>query len=72
MNHSTCAKFEQKWCQNSSFSSKATPCVEHPPYAPDLAPHDFFFIPKVKSALKGTRFASVKAVEVKQLSFSNS
>ena len=30
--------------------------LEHPLYSPDLAPCDFFLFPKIKSALKGTRF----------------
>ncbi|GFU31177.1 putative mariner transposase [Trichonephila clavipes] len=38
--------------------------LEHAPYAPDLAPCDFFF-PKIKSALKGTRFESMEAVKQK-------
>jgi hypothetical protein len=30
--------------------------MEHPHYSPDLAPSNFWFIPKTKSALKGQRF----------------
>ena len=41
------------------------PVMEHPPYSPDLAPCDFFLIPKIKSALKGTRFESADAVKAK-------
>ena len=41
------------------------PILDHPPYSPDLAPCDFFPFPKVKSALKGTRFESVEAVKEK-------
>ncbi|PNF30316.1 hypothetical protein B7P43_G15022 [Cryptotermes secundus] len=41
------------------------PVMEHPPYSPDLAPCDFFLFPKIKSALKGTRFESVDAVKAK-------
>ncbi|KAG5309233.1 GVQW3 protein, partial [Acromyrmex insinuator] len=37
----------------------------HPPYSSDLAPYDFYLFPKVKSALKGTRFESVEAVKEK-------
>lgn len=40
--------------------------MEHPPYSPDLAPCDFFFFPKVKFALKGTRFESVDTVKKKR------
>jgi histone-lysine N-methyltransferase SETMAR len=41
------------------------PVLEHPPYSPDLAPCDFYLFPKVKSALKGTRFETVEAVKEK-------
>ena len=34
----------------------------------DLAPCDFYLVPKVKFALKGTRFESVKAVQEKAAS----
>ncbi|EFN73943.1 hypothetical protein EAG_11882, partial [Camponotus floridanus] len=29
---------------------------EQPPYSPDLAPCDFFFFPKLKLPLRGSRF----------------
>ena len=48
------------------------PVMEHPPYSPDLAPCDFFLFPKVKSALKGTRFESVEAVKAKVTELLNS
>ena len=49
-----------------SFLAKhGIPVLEHPPYSPDLAPCDFFLFPKVKSALKGTRFETVEAVKEK-------
>jgi len=41
------------------------PVMEHPLYSPDLAPCDIFLFPKIKSALKGTRFESVDAVKAK-------
>lgn len=41
------------------------PVLRHAPYSPDLAPCDFYLFPKVKSALKGTRFESVEAVKEK-------
>lgn len=41
------------------------PVLGHPSYLPDLAPCDFFLFPKVKSALKGTRFQTVEAVKEK-------
>jgi len=43
----------------------------HPPYSPDLAPLDFFLFPKIKSALKGTRFESADAVKAKATELMN-
>ena len=45
--------------------------LEHPLYSPDLAPCDFFLFPKIKSALKGTRFESVDAVKAKATELMN-
>jgi len=45
--------------------------LEHPPCSPDLAPCDFFLFPKIKSALKGTRFESVDAVKAKATELMN-
>lgn len=45
--------------------------LEHPLYSPDLAPCDFFLFPKVKSALKGTRFETVEAVKAKAAEIMN-
>ncbi|UYV77291.1 hypothetical protein LAZ67_15000367 [Cordylochernes scorpioides] len=36
--------------------------LPHPPYSPDIAPCDFFFIPKLKMTLKGRRFSSSSEV----------
>jgi hypothetical protein len=30
--------------------------MEHPPFAPDLAPYDFWLFPEIKIALKGRRY----------------
>ena len=48
------------------------PVMEHPPYSPDLAPCYFFLFPKIKSALKGTRFESVDIVKAKATQLLNS
>jgi len=45
--------------------------LEHPLYAPDLVPCDFFLFPKIRSALQGTRFESVDAVKTKAVEFMN-
>jgi transposase len=47
------------------LAEKQIAMLEHPPYSPDPAPCDFFLFPKVKSVLKGTRFASVTEVKKK-------
>ena len=39
--------------------------LEHPPYSPNLASSDFCLFPKIKPALKGTRFEPVDAVKAK-------
>jgi hypothetical protein len=41
--------------------------LEHPPspHLADLPPCDFYFFPKLKSALKGTHFQCVDEVESK-------
>lgn len=36
--------------------------LHHPPYSPDLSPPDFFLFPKVKTSLKGQRFANVEDI----------
>ncbi|KAJ8948901.1 hypothetical protein NQ318_020486 [Aromia moschata] len=46
------------------FAKFGITVFEHPPYSPELALRLFLF-PKVKSALKGTRSESVKAVKAK-------
>ncbi|PNF25394.1 hypothetical protein B7P43_G09783 [Cryptotermes secundus] len=37
--------------------------VPHPPYSSDLAPCDFFLIPKTKIKLKGRRFDTVEEIQ---------
>ena len=46
--------------------------MEHPSYSLDLALCNFFLFPKIKSALKGTRFESVDAVKAKATQLLNS
>jgi hypothetical protein len=36
--------------------------IPHPPYSHDLAPCDFFLIPKMKMKLKGLRFDTVEGI----------
>jgi hypothetical protein len=37
--------------------------IHHPPYSPDLAPHDFFIFPKMKLKLKGCRFDTIEEIQ---------
>ncbi|KZC13926.1 Histone-lysine N-methyltransferase SETMAR [Dufourea novaeangliae] len=37
----------------------------HPPYSPDLAPANYFLFPKLKLAMKGTRFEDEEAIKRK-------
>jgi hypothetical protein len=40
--------------------------MEHPPYSPDLAPSDFFFLfPKIKEILKGRHFEDIDDIRSK-------
>ena len=36
--------------------------LPHPPYSPNMAPSDFYLLPKLKSNLPGTKFGSNKGV----------
>jgi hypothetical protein len=37
--------------------------MPQPPYSPDLAPLDFFLLPRLKSSSKGHHFGTVKNVQ---------
>jgi hypothetical protein len=37
--------------------------VPHPPCSPDLAPCDFFLLPKMKIKFKGQRFDTVEEIQ---------
>lgn len=37
--------------------------LQHPPYSPDLAPADYFLFPRLKQALKGSRFADIDEIQ---------
>ena len=44
-----------------------TKVIAHPPYSPDLAPCDFFLLPKLKYPLRGTRHESIEAIKINSL-----
>jgi hypothetical protein len=37
--------------------------LPHPPYSPDLAPCDFFLLPKMKLKLKGRQFDTIEKIQ---------
>jgi hypothetical protein len=45
------------------LAKHSIPVVPHPPYSPDLAPCDFFLVPRLKSTLKGKRFQDVAEIQ---------
>ena len=58
----------QKWSQRSSpknkskeefLATKQITVLEHPAYSLDLAPSDFFLLPKIKEIMKGRRFDNI-------------
>lgn len=45
---------------NEFLAKNSTNTIKQPPYSPDMTPADFFFLPKLKLPLRGTRFQSIK------------
>jgi len=45
------------------LAQRGVPVLDHPLYSPDLAPADFFLIPRLKSIMKGAHFADVAAIQ---------
>jgi len=45
------------------LAQHGVPVLDHPPYSPDLAPADFFLFPRLKSIMKGARFADMAAIK---------
>ena len=45
------------------FSKNSTHVAPQPPYAPDLAPCDFWLLWKLKRPLRGNRFESIEEIE---------
>ena len=41
------------------LATKQITVLEHPAYSPDLAPSDFFLLPKIKEILKGRHFDDI-------------
>ena len=39
-----------------------TVLLPQPPYSPDIAPNDFFLVPKMKIVLKGKRFDNTEDI----------
>jgi hypothetical protein len=57
---------EQRVCSSAStqfLTKHKMAVIPHPPYAPDLAPCDFFLFPKMKLKLKGRRFDTTEEIQ---------
>ena len=50
-----------------NFLAKNTVIMPWPPYSPDLAPCDFFLLPRVKRPMKGRRFATIEEIKSESL-----
>lgn len=50
---------------NRFLAKYSIPALDHAPYSPYLSPSDFYLYPKVKSALKITRFEPFEALKEK-------
>ena len=46
----------------SYLAKHQTSVVPHPPYSPDLAPVEFFLLPKLKTTLKGSCFQTTEEI----------
>ncbi|KAG7164374.1 putative histone-lysine N-methyltransferase SETMAR-like [Homarus americanus] len=62
----------QRFVWKQFFANKNITVLEHPPYSPELAPCDFYLLPKIKSVLKRTNFLSVEEVKAKTTELLNS
>ena len=47
------------------LAKNKTVIMPQPPYSPDLAPADFFLFPKLKTPMKGKRFAAIEEIKEK-------
>ena len=47
------------------LAKNKTTIMPQPPYSPDLPPADFFLFPKLKTPLKGKRFATIEEIREK-------
>ncbi|KAA1414165.1 hypothetical protein F0U44_22385, partial [Nocardioides humilatus] len=47
------------------LAKNKTVIMPQPPYSPHLAPADFFLFPKLKTPMKGKRFATIEAIKEK-------
>ncbi|XP_064486005.1 protein GVQW3-like [Ornithodoros turicata] len=45
------------------LAKKGVVVLDHPPYSPDLSPADFWLLPKLKLAMKGTRHDSIEDIQ---------
>jgi histone-lysine N-methyltransferase SETMAR len=50
-------------CVQEFLAKHSLATLPQPSYSPDLAPADFFLFPRIKTALKGTRFGTIEAIQ---------
>jgi len=48
---------------NEFLAKISTNIIEQSPYSPDMAPANFFLLPKLKLSLRGTRFQSIEDIK---------
>ena len=49
---------------NEFLMKKRISLIIHPPYSPDLPPHDYFLFPKLKTKMKGAFYDDIPAIQV--------
>lgn len=47
------------------LADRRIPVLEHSSYSPNLASRNFYLFPKVKTAMKRTRFCTMEEVKIK-------
>jgi hypothetical protein len=59
LHHDNAPAYASLVLQHFLASTKKT-VIPNPPYSPDIAPHDFFHLSKMKLKLKGRRFDRIE------------
>jgi hypothetical protein len=54
-------------CVKTFLTKHKITMLQNPPYSSDLAPGEFFYFPKIKSAFIGTKFKSIVKAKATEL-----